>query len=179
MLVANHLKAVDSVLIGLACRRQISFLAKSEYFRENSLKGVLVSGIFRLIGQISVDRSGGKAVPALEQAVNRLGKGKVVGIHVEGTRSLDGRLYDAQRGFALIAKKSKATVVPVAEVYHGDEVAEVLFGDPIPYSEYRVWSTKHFASEVTKRIQHLSKQDLAGRVADIASKVRGALPGAK
>ena len=174
LIVANHIKAVDSVALGLAIQRQISFLAKSTYFTDKSLKGRTISLGFRLIGQIPVDRSGGKAAPALNVATSLLQRGKVICIHGEGTRSRDGLLYEIQKGFTLIARKSKATVVPAALVYH-DGVIEVHFSDPIAFSVYRPWSTRHFVTEVTHRIQRLSGQTLAGRIADIADKVRHTL----
>lgn len=177
LIVANHLHWVDSVVLGLATRRQISFLAKSAYFTDKSLKGRAISLGFRLIGQIPVDRSGGRAAPALSVAISRLSRRRgrrVVCIHGEGTRSPDGKLYEIQTGFTLIAKKSKAVVMPAALIYH-DGMIEVHFGDPIAYSGYRHWNTRHFAREMTHRIQQLSGQTLAGRVAEIADKVRHTL----
>lgn len=176
LIVANHIRAIDSVALGLVVSRQISFLAKSGYFTDKSLKGRAMSLGFRLVGQIPVDRSGGKAAPALDTAIDLLKHDKVVGIHGEGTRSRDGLLYDLQAGFTLIARKSRATVVPAALVYDGD-VIEVHFGDPIAYSTYKAWNSRHFATEMTHRIQRLSGQTLAGRIAEIADKVRHTLKG--
>lgn len=171
IIVANHLKAVDSVALGIAVPRQISFLAKSAYFHDKSFKGRLLTLGFWLIGQISVDRSGGKAMPAITSAVSRLKHGKVIGIHGEGTRSLDGLLYDMQPGFTIIARKSRATVVPAAFIYV-DNVIEVHIGDPVPYSSYVAWNTPRFRSEITRRVQRLGGQTLAGRVATIVDEVR-------
>ena len=48
-----------------------------------------------------------------QQCLEVLGRGEVVGIFPEGSRSPDGRLGEAQEGAALLAKRSGAPVVPV------------------------------------------------------------------
>jgi 1-acyl-sn-glycerol-3-phosphate acyltransferase len=53
-----------------------------------------VATFFRSVGQIPIDRSGGRAsLVALNTGLEILAKGELFGIYPEGTRSPDGRLY--------------------------------------------------------------------------------------
>ena len=61
---SNHLSFIDSVFLPLAVDRQISFLAKSEYFTGKGFKGWFTKKFFLGIGQLPIDRSGGKASEA-------------------------------------------------------------------------------------------------------------------
>jgi 1-acyl-sn-glycerol-3-phosphate acyltransferase len=108
-----------------------------------------------------------------------LDEGGVLGVHVEGTRSPDGKLYDARAGFARLALDSKATIVPVAITYQDDDPvtgkhrARLQFGKPITYSEYKDKKIYDIAKSVTKTIQTMSGQTLAGRFAKIISRLVG------
>ena len=172
---ANHLEFHDSIVLGLYARRQLSFLAKSEYFNKRSFMGLLVTIGFLLIGQISTDRSGGKAGDALEQASNVLVHGDAVGWHFEGTRSTDGLLYDAHTSFARVAQVTGAIVVPVAFVYPADKMVEVHFCDPIPYSVIKKLKPFEVAELVVARVQEKSGQQRAGKKATISRKIGQAI----
>jgi 1-acyl-sn-glycerol-3-phosphate acyltransferase len=115
IVAANHLAVVDSFYLTLAARRQITFLAKSEYFDDAGIAGRLKRWFFSAMGQIPVDRRGGaKASPALEAATKIVEQGGVWGIHPEGTRSPDGRLYRGRTGAVRVAMDTDVPLVPVA-----------------------------------------------------------------
>ena len=61
---SNHLSFSDSIFLPLVVPRRITFLAKSDYFTSGGLKGRLKAGFFRSVGQLPVDRSGGRASQA-------------------------------------------------------------------------------------------------------------------
>ena len=61
---SNHLSFIDSVFLPLVVDRPIRFLAKSEYFTGRGAKGWLIKRFFLAIGQLPIDRSGGKASEA-------------------------------------------------------------------------------------------------------------------
>ena len=78
-----------------------------EYFTGTGLKGRLVAGFFKGVGQIPIDRSGGKASwAALEAGLSILRQGELFGIYPEGTRSPDGRLHRGKTGMARLAPVS-------------------------------------------------------------------------
>jgi len=163
--VTNHIKAVDSLVVGLAVPRQASFLAKSEYYKHPAMALALW-----LIGAVSVDRSGGKAGKSLNRGKWILRHGGVLIIHGEGTRSPDGKLHNMRTGFVELARDTKAMVVPTALVYIGDRYVETKFGRPIPYSEYVKLKPFQFAELVTARIHELDpSRPRSGRLAQILS----------
>ena len=57
------------------------------------------AAFFRGVGQVPVDRSGGRASDAaLTSGLKVLRRGEFLGIYPEGTRSPDGRLYRGKTG---------------------------------------------------------------------------------
>ncbi|GAB3927142.1 lysophospholipid acyltransferase family protein [Kribbella albertanoniae] len=117
LLVSNHLAFSDSIFLPVAVPRQIVFPAKSEYFTAPGLKGKLMATFFRSIGQIPIDRSGGRAsLAALNTGLDILKKGQLFGIYPEGTRSPDGRLYKGKTGVARMAIVAGVPVIPVAMI---------------------------------------------------------------
>src|SRR5580765_3535669 len=64
ILASNHLSFSDSVFLPLVVPRRATFLAKSDYFTGRGVKGRLTAAFFRAIGQVPVDRAGGKASSA-------------------------------------------------------------------------------------------------------------------
>ena len=115
ILAANHLSFIDSFVIPLLSPRPVAFLAKDEYFTGKGLKGRLTSTILSGVDAIGVPRGAHRAAQAaLEAALKVLEDGRAFGIHPEGSRSRDGRLYRGRTGVAWLALASGAPVVPVA-----------------------------------------------------------------
>ena len=95
----------------------MTFLAKSDYFTGRGVKGWLTRVFFRGVGQVPVDRSGGRASEAaLRAGLKILHRGELLAIYPEGTRSPDGRLYRGKTGVARLALEAKVPVVPVAMI---------------------------------------------------------------
>ncbi|WP_063058247.1 lysophospholipid acyltransferase family protein [Nocardia sienata] len=115
IVAANHLAVLDSFYLTRALRRQVFFLAKSDYFDRPGLMGLAQRWFFRGVGQIRVDRRGGPgATPALTAAIGIIERGGVWGIHPEGTRSPDGRLYRGHTGAVRVAMATGVPLFPVA-----------------------------------------------------------------
>lgn len=148
ILASNHLSFSDSFFLPLVVRRRVTFLAKSDYFTGRGLKGRLTAGFFRGVGQLPVDRSGGRASEAaLGTGLRVLNRGELLGIYPEGTRSPDGRLYRGKTGVARMALEGKVPVLPVAMI-DTDKVQPigrvmprirrigVVIGRPLDFSRY-------------------------------------------
>src|SRR5690606_35605467 len=104
---------------------------------------------FTGVGQIPIDRSGGKASEAaLRTGLRVLEQGKLLGIYPEGTRSPDGRLYRGRTGVARLALEAKVPVIPMAMI-NADKIMPpgkiiprlgirpiVKFGKPMDFSRY-------------------------------------------
>jgi 1-acyl-sn-glycerol-3-phosphate acyltransferase len=115
ILAANHLSFLDSFLIPLVAPRPVAFLAKDDYFTRPGVRGRLTRTVLLGVGAIAVPRGGHRAAQAaLETSLSVLRAGQAFGIHPEGSRSRDGRLYRGRTGVAWLALASGAPVVPVA-----------------------------------------------------------------
>lgn len=64
IIASNHLSFADHFVMPAIVPRRVTFLAKAEYFTGPGLKGRLTAAFFRGVGQIPVDRSGGRASQA-------------------------------------------------------------------------------------------------------------------
>jgi 1-acyl-sn-glycerol-3-phosphate acyltransferase len=114
---SNHLSFSDSIFLPLVIPRRMTFLAKSDYFTGRGIKGWLTAAFFKGVGQLPVDRSGGRAgEAALNSGLKVLRRGDLLGIYPEGTRSPDGRLYRGRTGVARMALEAGVPVLPVAMV---------------------------------------------------------------
>lgn len=115
IIASNHLSFSDSIFMPLVVPRKVTFLAKSEYFTSPGPKGLLKKLTFIALGQVPVDRSGGRrSEAALLTGLKILAEGNCLGIYPEGTRSPDGRLYKGRTGIARLAIESGAAIIPVA-----------------------------------------------------------------
>ncbi|MDR8410071.1 1-acyl-sn-glycerol-3-phosphate acyltransferase [Nonomuraea sp. 3-1Str] len=111
ILAANHLSVLDSFLLPALLPRPVTFVAKNEYFSGNPVSGWFM----RLGGSLPIDRDSAHAAQAmLDAATEVLERGELFGIHPEGTRSPDGRLYRGKIGVAWLALRTGAPVLPVA-----------------------------------------------------------------
>ncbi|MEO7070592.1 MAG: lysophospholipid acyltransferase family protein [Nostocoides sp.] len=114
LLASNHLSFIDSFVIPLAAPRRVAFLAKSDYFTGEGVRGTMLRELMEGMGAVPVDRlSPSAAQDSLESALDVLNAGEAFGIYPEGTRSRDGRLYRGRTGVAWLALKAQVPVVPV------------------------------------------------------------------
>jgi 1-acyl-sn-glycerol-3-phosphate acyltransferase len=113
VLAANHQSFCDSFFIPLVVTRRVTFLAKAEYF--DSWK---TAWFFRAAGQIPILRGGGSASDrALETARTEvLGKGRLLGLYPEGTRTLDDHVHKGRTGVTRLSRECGVPVIPVGVI---------------------------------------------------------------
>ena len=117
ILASNHLTYADTVFLPGQVRRSVHFLGKSDIFSGRSPIARLLGAMMRGLHVMPVDRSGGGAArSAIEAWLEVLGRGDVLGIYPEGTRSPDGRLHRGKTGVARFALATGAPIVPVAMI---------------------------------------------------------------
>ncbi|MGW0187652.1 lysophospholipid acyltransferase family protein [Streptomyces sp. NPDC003362] len=184
IVAGNHLSFSDHFLMPAVLKRRITFLAKAEYFTGPGVKGRLTAAFFRSAGQIPVDRSGKDAgQAAIREGLGVLGKGELLGIYPEGTRSHDGRLYKGKVGVAVMALKAGVPVVPCAMIGTfeaqppGRKVPRIhpvviRFGEPLDFSRYAgMENEKAVLRAVTDEIMYailaLSGQEYVDRYAAV------------
>ena len=148
ILASNHLSFIDSVFLPLMIDRPMAFLAKSDYFTGKGLKGWATRMFMKGTGQIPIDRTGGKASEAsLNTGLQVLGRGDLLGIYPEGTRSPDGKLYRGRTGVARMVLEAGVPVIPVAMIgtEHvmpiGSRLPKVrrigiILGEPVDFSRF-------------------------------------------
>ena len=178
ILASNHLSFSDSFFLPLVVDRQITFLAKSDYFTGRGVKGRLTAAFFRGAGQVPIDRTGGQASDAaLRTGLRVLHAGDVLGIYPEGTRSPDGRLYRGKTGVARMALEARVPVVPVAMIGTdkvqpiGRKVPRIgrvgiVIGEPLDFSRYDGMAEDRFVlrsitDEIMYELMRLSGQEYA------------------
>jgi 1-acyl-sn-glycerol-3-phosphate acyltransferase len=175
IVASNHLSFSDSLFMPLVVPRRVTFLAKSDYFTGRGIKGWLTRVFFRGIGQVPIDRSGGKASEAAIRAgLKILGRGDLLGIYPEGTRSPDGRLYRGKTGVARMALEAKVPVIPVAMIDTekmqppGRLIPRVMrpgvrFGRPLDFSRYEgMEDDRYVLRSVTDEIMY-ALMELSGQ----------------
>jgi 1-acyl-sn-glycerol-3-phosphate acyltransferase len=178
ILASNHLSFIDSVILPLVLSRRVSFLAKSDYFTGKGITGWLTKMFFLATGQLPIDRSGGKASEAsLNTGLGVLGRGDLLGIYPEGTRSPDARMYRGRTGVARMVLEAGVPVIPVAMIdTHkvmaiGTKVPKirrvgVIIGEPLDFSRFEGLESDRFilrsvTDEIMYELQRLSGQEYA------------------
>ena len=154
----------------------MTFLAKSDYFTGKGFKGFFSKMFFSGVGQLPVDRSGGRASEAaILTALEVLDRGNILGIYPEGTRSPNGILYRGKTGLARMALESGAPIMPVAmintyEIQPPGTLCPRLmrvgirFGKPLDFSRYEGLEDDRFVlrsvtDEVMYELMTLSGQE--------------------
>ena len=175
ILASNHLSFADSIFLPLMIDRPVSFLAKSDYFTGKGIKGWATRVFFKATGQLPIDRSGGKASEAsLNTGLQVLGRGDLLGIYPEGTRSPDGQLYRGRTGIARMALEARVPVVPCVMVDTdtmmpiGQRVPNVVrvgvvIGEPLDFSRFHGmegdrYILRSITDEIMVALQRLGEQ---------------------
>jgi 1-acyl-sn-glycerol-3-phosphate acyltransferase len=184
IIASNHLSFSDSIFMPLVVPRKVTFLAKSEYFTSPGPKGLLKKLTFIALGQVPVDRSGGRrSEAALITGLKVLAEGKCLGIYPEGTRSPDGRLYKGRTGIARLAIESGAPIIPVA-MFNTEKIqptgtvvpkvmrVEMIFGEPMYFDgdSSDLLYLRDVTDKIMQTIQGLSGQEYVDTYATKAKK---------
>jgi len=184
IIASNHLSFSDSIFMPLVVPRKVTFLAKSEYFTSPGPKGLLKKLTFIALGQVPVDRSGGRrSEAALITGLKVLAEGKCLGIYPEGTRSPDGRLYKGRTGIARLAIESGAPVIPVA-MFNTEKIqptgtvvpkvmrVEMIFGEPMYFDgdSTDLLHLRDVTDKIMSTIQEMSGQEYVDTYATKAKK---------
>jgi len=184
IIASNHLSFSDSIFMPLVVPRKVTFLAKSEYFTSPGPKGLIKKLTFIALGQVPVDRSGGRrSEAALIAGLKVLAEGKCLGIYPEGTRSPDGRLYKGRTGIARLAIESGAPIIPVA-MFNTEKIqptgtvvpkvmrVEMIFGEPMYFEgdSTDLLYLRDVTDKIMSTIQELSGQEYIDTYATKAKK---------
>lgn len=133
---SNHTSFLDVIVLGIALKRQIRFLAKAELFRIP-----LLSALIRNLGAYSVERGKGD-VAAIKKTISLLEEGELVGIFPQGHRhkGVHPKGTEIKNGIGMVTYRAGATVLPVFIKTNKYKMRifgrkEVYVGKPIPAEE--------------------------------------------
>ena len=154
IIASNHRSFLDPFVIACMARRPMYYVAKKEIFAWPVLAWLLSA-----LGAFPVDRGAGDA-DFIETAKAILGRGDIVLIFPEGTRTRPGTLGRPKRGVGRLALETGAPVVPIAVI--GTEAVRrgwrirphkvrIRAGRPLTFPQVETPS-KEMAGAVTDRI---------------------------
>ena len=107
LIVANHPSDLDPLIVGVALRRTLHFMASPDHFGRS-----FVGWCVRRLGAVSVDRQG-DLPGALEPAFELLRRGQVVAVFPDGDLR-EARPLPFEAGVAFLAQTAGVPVLPVA-----------------------------------------------------------------
>jgi 1-acyl-sn-glycerol-3-phosphate acyltransferase len=117
LVVSNHASYLDPPLIGVSLPRRCWFMARSTLFK-NRFFGALIAGLGAFPVERAAERNGGAPgggdIKAIRTVLEQLELGHPVLLFPEGSRSTTGEMERFQRGVAVLLKRSKCPVLPVA-----------------------------------------------------------------
>jgi 1-acyl-sn-glycerol-3-phosphate acyltransferase len=156
LLVSNHQSNLDPVLVGVACPRQLKYMArKGLFFFPFNLW-------IRALGAVPIDQEG-SALAGIRITLNLLKQDNALLVFPEGSRTPDGKMHKMLPGFCLLARRSRATIVPLAldgafaALPRGRALVKphpiaLKFGAPISPAQYSTLSDAQLTELVTSRI---------------------------
>ena len=174
ILASNHCSHLDPIIIPSLFikqfKRKVHYLAKEELFKPWILNKVLKAAEI-----IPIDKKG-RNKKALENALDALKQGKIIGIFPEGGRTKNGKLCRGKTGVTRLALEAKVPVVPVGikgsyelwpvhqRIFKFKKAIYVNIGKPMYFNKYyNKKVTKKLLRSITtkimKQIANLSRQE--------------------
>lgn len=163
IVASNHQSHLDPPLVGSGFPRRLNFVARKSLYRFSPF-GALI----RSLDAIPVDQDG-SPLAGLRESLRRLKGGEALLIFPEGSRSWDGEIAPFLPGFALLSRKSNATILPTAIEGAYDAwprwqkaprtgTVHIHFGVPMPPDEARRYSDGDLAAELERRVRRLHEE---------------------
>lgn len=165
VLASNHISNIDPVFLGMACRRQVRFMAKAELWKFAPLGWLL-----RVLGAFPV-RRGEADREAVRVGLKVVSQGAVLGIFPEGHRQRSGILAQPQSGVGMFSLKEGVATVPVVvagtnRIIHngrpGLPRVTVTFGSPLDLVVPPGFPRSERNREATRRIM-VALADMLGQ----------------
>lgn len=138
IVASNHTSLIDPILIGMACKPRLYYMAKAELFRFKPF-GALI----RTLGAFPVHR-GMRDSDAMDRVYEIINEGKTFALFPQGTRMpYKENPEDGKPGVAMFSDKTGVGVLPVYVYNKKGKVRAfsrnvVVIGDVIPASEFSV-----------------------------------------
>lgn len=168
LVLSTHQSHLDPLLLGLATNRRLSSMARSSLYRFKPFGFVITA-----LDAVPIDREG-SAVAAMKVVIKRLQDGAAVIVFPEGTRTHDGRMGEIKSGFAILAKKARVPIAPVAIVgayecwprsrlWPRPGRIRLEFGRVLSVDEVAALDERSLLAECTRRLEELDARGRAAR----------------
>jgi len=131
IVAANHISYFDPVIVSLATKRPIAFMAKEELFSVP-----MISQFIQILGAFAVNRKK-LEIATIKSAKAVLTTGWILGIFPEGTRITTGKIGNINKGFGSLAKSTNSEIIPIGIVGSNTFCGKLVvrIGKPIPVPE--------------------------------------------
>ncbi|MDR2117038.1 MAG: 1-acyl-sn-glycerol-3-phosphate acyltransferase [Planctomycetaceae bacterium] len=161
VVVSNHQSYFDPPLIAAGLRRQLNFLARKSLFRLKFL-----AWLIDMLDAIPLETEG-IGFEGIKESLKRLRNGEMVLVFPEGARTWEGEIAPFLPGSLILAQRSKATILPTAltgcyEAWSRTKKfprlwgkIRVIYGKPIPYSEFKDLKEEELRQLLETRIAEL------------------------
>jgi 1-acyl-sn-glycerol-3-phosphate acyltransferase len=158
LVASNHQSHLDPPLVGGGCKRRMSYLARDSLFRFAPF-----AWLIRSFDAIPIDREG-LGLSGVKETLRRLKQGKMVLVFPEATRTRDGEMGRFKPGFATMAVRSKAAILPAAiegayqvwprrQRFPGLGIIHVHYGPPLLPHEFGSRGERELVEEVERRVR--------------------------
>ena len=110
LIVANHQSFLDPLIIGgpIGSRRHLDYIARIGLFANPA-----ISAYLKTLNTIPIRQDEPDAA-AIRETLRRISMGRAVLIFAEGSRTTDGTVQPFKRGVALLVRRARCPVVPLA-----------------------------------------------------------------
>ena len=141
LVCSNHQSFLDPLILGVVCPRPVNYLGRKSLFKFPPLAWFL-----HWNDTIAIDREA-TGIGGMKETLRRIKRGESVVMFPEGTRTENGELNAMMPGFCAVAKRAKATLMPIGfdgayQAYPRDRKLpkpgriHVVMGQPISFDEY-------------------------------------------
>ncbi|MDR2687903.1 MAG: 1-acyl-sn-glycerol-3-phosphate acyltransferase [Oscillospiraceae bacterium] len=166
IIACNHVNAIDPGFLVAATRMRWRFIGKKELFEKK-----LVATLFTHCNGFPLDRDivDRRALDFALAAMREGGYG--LGIFPEGTRSLDGVPHEGKAGVSVLARRTKADILPCS-IYHEfplkrGAAVTVRIGEVIPFAELGLGETPN------KRQNQAACEKIMGAISELWNQGHG------
>lgn len=151
--ICNHQSFLDPVMMGMALKRPMNFMARDSLFRI-PLLGRFIKKVYSF-----PVRRGTADLGAMKEAMRRLKSGGQLAVFAEGTRTDDGHIKPFLPGVAMLAQRAARWTIPVlidgayeawprSQKFPGRGNINVIYGRPIPQKETRKYDSGDFVEHM-------------------------------
>ena len=158
LVAANHQSFFDPPFVGLGCARRMNYLARATLFRFAPFRWLIHS-----LDAIPIDRDG-MGLSGMRESLRRLKRGEMVLVFPEGARTETGEIQPFLPGFAALAARSRAAILPVAieGAYQAWPIMRRLpkpgriyihYGPPILPDQIEAMTERDLLAEVERRVR--------------------------